>query len=431
MEHKLFDPTKPVVVTVDASQRGIGAALLQQGEPIEFASCSMTETQQRYAQIEKEFLAIQFGLKRFHQYVYGQRVVVKTDHTPLLGIIKKPISQISPRLQRMRLHIDPYDYELVYRPGSELVLADTLRRASLRDNDIDVNDNEYVNTVYVESTTQSCRKELCELTAQDESMQLVAWYVRKGWPEHNKLCPDLIKPYWNVRHELSEHEGMLFRGEQIAVPYAYQKRALTCVHTCHSGIAKCTERAKTTLYWPGYVRDIQEIVESCSRCQANRNVSAHEPLIPTPVPEYPFQKVGADLIVYVRWRNVPAHFGLLLEVDIYRSVTRNQVNRCNKRAEANLLRFGSPEIFVTDGGPHFGSHEFRRFASDWLVQHTMSSHAYPRSNGQAERMVQTAKNLLRKCSQDNTDYQQGLWCCETHQFQIICHRPHTCCRVAD
>ena len=133
----------------------------------------MTETQQRYAQIEKECLAIQFGLKRFHQYVYGQRVVVETDHMPLLGIIKKPIPQISPRLQRMRLRIDPCDYDIVYRPGSELVLADTLSRASLSDNDIDVNDNEYVNTVYVESTTQSCRKELCELTEQDESFILV------------------------------------------------------------------------------------------------------------------------------------------------------------------------------------------------------------------------------------------------------------------
>ena len=71
--------------------------------------------------------------------MYGQRVVVETDHMPLLGIIKKPISQISPRLQRMRLRIDPYDYELVYRPCS-----DTLSRASLSDNDIDVNDNEYV-----------------------------------------------------------------------------------------------------------------------------------------------------------------------------------------------------------------------------------------------------------------------------------------------
>ena len=140
VELKLFDPTKAVVVTVDAAQRGIGAALLQQGEPIEFASCSMTETQQRYGgQIEKEFLAIQFGLKRFHQYVYGQRVVVK------------PITCRYSELSRNRYHryrhdynvcdcaLIHYDYELVYLPGSELVLADTLSRASLRDNDIDVN----------------------------------------------------------------------------------------------------------------------------------------------------------------------------------------------------------------------------------------------------------------------------------------------------
>ena len=102
----------------------------------------------------------------------------------------------------MRLRIDWYDNDLVYSPGSELVLADTLSRASLRDDDIDVNDNEYVNTVYAESTTQSCRKELCEQTDQDESLQLVALYVRKGWPEHNKLRADLIKPYWNVRHKI-------------------------------------------------------------------------------------------------------------------------------------------------------------------------------------------------------------------------------------
>ena len=76
----------------------------------------MTDTQQRYAQIEKEFLAIQYGLERLHQYVYGQLVTVETDHEPLLGIIKKPIPQISPRLQRRRMRIGPYDYELVYRP---------------------------------------------------------------------------------------------------------------------------------------------------------------------------------------------------------------------------------------------------------------------------------------------------------------------------
>ena len=90
------------------------------------------------------------------------------------------------------MRIDPYDYELVYRPGRELVLADTLSRAALYDEDTYTNDSEDVNAVYVESTRESCRKELCDLIAQHETQQLVAWCVRQGWPELKKLCPDLI-----------------------------------------------------------------------------------------------------------------------------------------------------------------------------------------------------------------------------------------------
>ena len=119
-------------------------------------------------------------------------------------------------------------------------------------------------------------------------------------------------------------------------------------HACtqgHLGIVKCTEIVKTTLYWPGYVRDIQEMVEKCSRCQPNRNVSTHEPLIPTPVPEYPFQKVGADLFTLDGITYLLTACGLLLQVVIYRSVTRYQVNRCNKRAEANLRRFRKSRHF--------------------------------------------------------------------------------------
>ena len=136
---------------------------------------------------------------------------------------------------------------------------------------------------------------------------------------------------------------------------------------------------------------IQDMVERCSRCQANRNVSAHEPLIPTPVPEYPFQKVGADLFTLdgVTYQLTVEYYSKWLSIAPLHDTKSIDVIRELKRIFAD---FGSPEILVTDGGPQFGSHEFRRFASDWLVQHTMSTPAYPRSNGQAERLVQTAKN---------------------------------------
>ena len=121
--------TKPITLQVDASQKGLGAALIQDQGPVAYASKAMNETQQRYAQIEKELLAIVFGCKRFHQYIYGKHVIIETDHKPLESIYNKPLSQAPSRLQRMLLQLQEYDIELRYKKGSEMYLADALSRA--------------------------------------------------------------------------------------------------------------------------------------------------------------------------------------------------------------------------------------------------------------------------------------------------------------
>ena len=88
-----YDPAKDLTIQVDSSKDGIGAALLQDGKPIEFASRTMTNTEGRYAQIEKECLAVVFGLEFFDQYTYGREVIVQNDHKPLAAILQKPLSQ--------------------------------------------------------------------------------------------------------------------------------------------------------------------------------------------------------------------------------------------------------------------------------------------------------------------------------------------------
>jgi hypothetical protein len=99
-----YDVNKGVTLQCDASQAGIGCAILQDGRPVEFASRAMTNTEQSYAQIEKEMLAILFALERFHTYVYAMpNVKVETDHKPLLAIHKKALSSAPKRLQRMLL----------------------------------------------------------------------------------------------------------------------------------------------------------------------------------------------------------------------------------------------------------------------------------------------------------------------------------------
>ena len=93
---RLFDLKLLVTVSVDASSYGLGAVLLQAGQPIEFSSRSLTDRQCGYAQIEKELLAVQFGVTHFHHHVYGNQVTEKTHHKPLFGLEEKPIGFCSP-----------------------------------------------------------------------------------------------------------------------------------------------------------------------------------------------------------------------------------------------------------------------------------------------------------------------------------------------
>ena len=80
---KYYEPTEELTLQSDASQTGLGAVLTQNGQPLAFASRALSDTETRYAQIEKELLSVVFGLEKFHQYTDGRKVTVQTDHKPL------------------------------------------------------------------------------------------------------------------------------------------------------------------------------------------------------------------------------------------------------------------------------------------------------------------------------------------------------------
>ena len=128
---KYFDRSKEVTLQCDASESGLGAVILQEGQPIAFSSRALTSTERNYAQIEKEPLSIVHGCTRFDQYVYGRSITVQTDHKPLETIFKKSLLSAPKRLQRMLLQLQRYSLNKVYKPGKELFIADTLSRAFL------------------------------------------------------------------------------------------------------------------------------------------------------------------------------------------------------------------------------------------------------------------------------------------------------------
>jgi len=92
-----FDNTKEIVLNVDASIKGLGAVIMQDGKPGAFGSKTLTTCERRYANIERELLAIVCGAQKFHTYVYGCRVIVETDHKPLESIFRKILNDAPPR----------------------------------------------------------------------------------------------------------------------------------------------------------------------------------------------------------------------------------------------------------------------------------------------------------------------------------------------
>ena len=98
-----YDRSQPLSIQTDASEYGLGTALLQNNRPIAFASKTLTDMETRYANIECKCLSVVFGLEKFHTYIYGRHITVFNDHKPLEMITKKPIHAAPPRLQRMLL----------------------------------------------------------------------------------------------------------------------------------------------------------------------------------------------------------------------------------------------------------------------------------------------------------------------------------------
>ena len=99
------DRSKPVLVQMDASKYGLGAALIQSSHPIAFASRMLTDIETCYANIDRECLSVCFGLEKFHTYLYGRHAITENDHKPLEMIQHKPIHVAPPRLQQMLLHM--------------------------------------------------------------------------------------------------------------------------------------------------------------------------------------------------------------------------------------------------------------------------------------------------------------------------------------
>ena len=397
-----FDVTKPTTIQVDASKIGIGAALLQDGRPIAFASKALTETEQRYANIERELLAVVFGCERFHTYVYGKPFVVETDHKPLEMIHKKSLASTPPRLQRMLLRLQHYDISIKYRPGKEMVLADSLSRLSpIPDKEIHLEQS-----IYAVQFTHDKLQQLKLESESDPEVTAIRNIIIDGWPDSAKQLPKNLREYWSCKDELSVEDGLVLKGERVLIPTTMRSYILRNIHAGHQGMEQCKLRAKTCVYWKGINADTERAVTNQSSQQA-------ETLLPHDIPDGPWQVLATD-IFHLEGNDYVTVADCYSKMPFVRRLTCNSTSATVISALKQLFgEHGIPHKLLSDNGPQYDCVEFRTFAADWGFKHVTSSPRYPQSNGVAERMVQTVKKTMLKARQSSTDPDLSLLCLRT------------------
>ena len=401
-----YDPTKPLTVENDASEYGLGAALLQEGKPVCFASRTLTSAERNYAQIEKEMLAITFGLEKFHQWTYGRHVSVVTDHKPLVAIKSKPLCKAPRRLQAMLLKTQTYDFELHYKPGAEMTLSDTLSRAPIHEVYDDTNVERVSNLAFTPFNKTRLEK-IRQETDHDEALAELKRVIQQGWPTLRQDTPESVRPYFDYRDELAMQDGIILRGERIVIPRSMRPEMLHKAHEGHLGINSCVRRARELIFWPGMSAALRRYVESCHVCAAMPTKQPKEPLIVHPAPDRPWQKVGTDLME-VEGRNyliTVDYYSRYFEVDFLADTSAATVIA---RLKQHCARYGIPDKLVSDNGPQFACGAFKKFLDKYDIEHEPSSPGNSQANGAAEAAVKTAKSLMAKCAKAGEDPYIGL-----------------------
>lgn len=222
----IFDPRLPIVIYCDASKDGLGCCLLQNKKPVAYASRSLSQTEKRYAQIEKELLVVYFACHKFHQLIYDYHTLIFTDHKPLITIFKKEINDITARLQRFKLGLLKYDVELQFVPGKKNLLADPLSRLYMGDEEserIECTDIVHEIVVAPEKTlliSPEKQKLLKIKIKEDNSLVKLLELYQNGWnvnTEVHNLSTEIGK-YIKEKNHITVSDGLIFYNNQVIVP---------------------------------------------------------------------------------------------------------------------------------------------------------------------------------------------------------------------
>lgn len=407
-----FDPNLETFVMADASPVGLGGVLFQKNSDnifriICYASKSLSDVERRYAQTEREALALVWAPEKFHYYLYGKFFWLITDHKPLVTIFDKR-SKSCARIERWKLRLMSYDYKVIFRPGKSNI-ADPLSRLCQdklpHSASFDEESERIVRLISLDACPIALSlNEIIEATRSDiELTELMEWisYPVKRWPK-------TLHRYKLISSDLSTDGRIVLKNMKIIIPRILQGKILQLAHEPHLGIDSMKKRLREKVWWVNIDNMVVQFVKRCTACLLVSEPN-FQPMTRIAMPDGPWLKLAIDfteITTGVHLLVVVDYFSRYPEIEIMTTTTAKMTIF---KLRIIFARFGLPEELVCDNGPPFTSNEFVGFCRTNGIVVSHSTPYAPFQNGLVERFNRTLLKTVKISSALGRDWKSDLF----------------------
>ena len=427
---KFPDFAKPFYLTTDASNIAIGGVLQQKDEagnlrPLTYFSRQLNSAETRYSTIEREALAIVYGLKINRNLCLGYPIVINTDHKPLIWLFST--SNPNSRITRWQMLVSEFDIDVKYVPGKENIVADCLSRLK---NQEDRLVEETVLAINPEEESEFLEWNLEELIRHqdmDDYYGLIKYMIKQGY-NTNQMREELNtrtveKSFRKLKlDEMIVEEDILYRvatndydemTRQIMVPKSYIKHVLRLAHSQptagHGGVKITLARARRFSFWPGMQKDVEQFCKECRVCRCYKRMGdAPAPLRRYPDVYMPFERVHMDIIGPMGKSDNGFKYCFVMIDVLTRYLiceplkTKSALEVAQVFFDSIICKQGVPKTVVTDNGKEFVNSIFEEVAKLLNMTHLKTTAYHPQANGVIERANGSVVNILRTLVQENT-----------------------------